>query len=74
MSSSQISRENKEVEGRDMKRRDMMVHRPFDVSGIEEIKMKRKKKIMFSKKDHTGHSLERYLFQKILFLLKLMLQ
>ena len=30
MSSSQVSRENKDSEGRDMKRRDMMVHRPFD--------------------------------------------
>jgi hypothetical protein len=30
MSSSQISRENKDSEGRDMKRRDMMVRRPFD--------------------------------------------
>jgi hypothetical protein len=30
MSSSQVSRENKDSEGRDMKRRDMMVRRPFD--------------------------------------------
>lgn len=30
MSSSQISRENKDGERRDMKRRDMMVRRPFD--------------------------------------------
>ena len=42
------------------------------VSGIEENKNE-KKKIMFSKKEHLDHSLERCLFQKILYLLKLML-
>ncbi len=35
------------------------------IAGAEEKKMKRKKEIMFSMKELIGHSLERYLFQKI---------